>query len=870
MGMISIDKMWERIEIARQDSDTSLFFTLMYFGEMVVKIVGAGLIAAIDDDRERHRYRQEHRLVRADGIGDWPSTIDEILSGPAAQILNEQSREEQRELTSKNGLGTWQFEAVTLIQSCICIIEPGCEKLPQKLDGRRWLSLFAELRNQTRGHGALLSETCGSLCEPLEQSIHIFTENFRLFQRPWAYLYRNLSGKYRVTKLTQPSSEFDVLKTSQSVNIGLQDGVYVYYDKPHKADLIYSGVDAQDFFFPNGNFNGKTYELISYITNNKYDADASQYLAPATALPPSETQGIGILDAQGNGKSYGNLPPIQNGYIRRTALETDLFGALINDRHPIITLLGRGGIGKTWLTLTVLHRVASEGIYTAILWFSSRDIDLLPSGPKLVTPHVLTANDIAKEFVRLIDPPEAQQKGFDSIKYLAEKMTRSDFGPILFVFDNFETVRAPSELYAWIDTYIRLPNKVLITSRIREFKGDYPIEVFGMNEEESDELIKSTANALGIDHMLTEDYKHELYEEASGHPYVMKVLLGEVAKAGKLSKVERIVATMEDILEALFERTYSGLSPVAKRVFLTLCVWRSAVPLLALEAVLLRPSNERMDVANAAEELNRSSFIEISSSSKDGELFLTVPLVAAVFGKPKLATSPMRSAIEADLQLLYAFGATQQSEIERGILPRVDRLFHSIAERITQGKDNLDNHLPMLEFVARRYPPAWLLLGRLCQELGDLEKAKEAFKRYIESGYGDFFQKEKVWEELANNYQQTTDYVGEIHALVEMCQLPNIAFRVISNTVNRVNALFSEQYFVLDSEEKRVVSRRLAQVMENRISEGDATDCSRLAWLFIRLQEEEKAREIIQVGLSVEPDNLHCKNLATRISNHRF
>jgi tetratricopeptide (TPR) repeat protein len=551
-------------------------------------------------------------------------------------------------------------------------------------------------------------------------------------------------------------------------------------------------------------------------------------------------------------------------------LETELLDGLTNDRHPIITLVGSGGIGKTWLTLAVLHQVASEGRYTAILWFSARDIDLLPQGPKLVTPHVLTARDIGAEFVRLVQPAEAQQKGFDAVRYLAEKMTKSDFGPILFVFDNFETVRAPSDLYSWIDTYIRLPNKVLITSRIREFKGDYPIEVLGMSEDESDELIVSTAKALGIDHLLTEDYKRELYQEASGHPYVMKVLLGEVAKAGGLSKVERIVATMEGILDALFERTFSGLSPVAKRVFLTLCAWRSTVPLLALEAVLLRPSNERMDVANAAEELSRSSFVEISTSSKDGELFLTVPLVAAVFGKRKLATSPMRSAIESDLQLLHAFGATQQSDIKRGVPPRVDRLFRYIAERIAQGKDNLENHLPMLEFIARKYPPAWLLLAKLCQELADLEKTKEALRRYIESSHGDDLQKERAWEGLASICQQTGDYVGEIHALVEMCQLPNIPFRVISNAVNRVNALFSEQYFVLDSEEKRVVSRRLAQVMENRIAEGDATDCSRLAWLFMRLRDEDKARQIIQIGLSVEPDNIYCKNLAMRISSHHF
>ncbi len=868
MGMLPIDKMWERVEIARQDSDTSLFLTLLYFGEMIVKIVGAGFIAAIDNDRERNRYRQAYRLVRADSIGEWSSTVDDILTGPASQYLIEQSREEQRELTSKNGAGTWQFEAVSLLHSCICIIEPEYEKLPTKVDGRRWLSIFTMLRNQTRGHGAPHSETCGQLCLPLERSIRIFTENFRLFKRSWAYLYRNLSGKYRVTKIAQLSSEFESLKTTKSISVNYQDGLYVYFDQPRKVDLIYSSVEALDFYFPNGAFKDKTFELISYITNNKVDADSSPYLAPATPLPVSETQGMGVLDVQG--KSFGNLPPIQNGYICRNELEKEVFTALTNDRHPIITLAGSGGIGKTWLALTVLHQIADEGKYTAILWFSARDIDLLPQGPKLVTPHVLTTREIAAEFVRLLEPREALQKGFDAVKYFTEKLTKSDSESILFVFDNFETVRSPSELYTEIDTYIRLPNKALITSRTREFKGDYPIEVFGMDEQEGEELILSTAKALGIDQLLTEEYKRELYQETSGHPYVMKVLLGEVAKAGKLSKVERIVATMDDILEALFERTFSLLSPVAKRVFLTLCAWRSTVPFLAVEAVLLRPTNERMDVTNAVEDLSRSSFVEIITSSEDGELFLTVPLVAAEFGKRKLATSPMRSAIESDLQLLHAFGATQQSDIKRGIPPRIDRLFRYIAERITQGKDTLQNYLPILEFIARRYSPAWLLLARLFQESNELEKAKETLRRYIESGAGDNIQKEGVWENLASLCQETSDVIGEIHALVEMCQLPGISFLIISNAVNRVNALFSHQYFVLDSEEKRIISRRLAQVMENRIGEGDGDDCSRLAWLFIRLQDKAKAQHIIRIGLSVEPDNIHCKNLEIQLSKPHF
>lgn len=391
-----------------------------------------------------------------------------------------------------------------------------------------------------------------------------------------------------------------------------------------------------------------------------------------------------------------------------------------------------------------------------------------------------------------------------------------------------------------------------------------------MTEEESEELILRTAENLAIKHLLTEGYKTELYQESNGHPYVMKVLLGEVAKAGKLVKVERIVATRDDILDALFERTFSGLSPVAKRVFLTLCNWRSSVPLLALEAVLFRPVNERMDVESAVEELGRSSFVELTSSKEDNELFVTIPLAAAIFGKKKLSTYAMKSAVEADLQLLYAFGATQQSDINRGIAPRVEKLYKHIAERISSSKDSIEENLPVLEFIARKYPYAWLLLAELYQEV-DFDRyanqAKECIRRYIETSPANMNELNSAWEQLANLCGRTSDWVGEIQALVEMCQLPNIPFYQISNSVNRVNALFTSQYFVLDSEEKTIISRRLAEVMENRItSEGDATDCSRLGWLFVRLKDDGKARRIIELGLKMDPENEHCNKLLSRVA----
>ena len=142
-------RMWERVEIARQDSDTALFLHLMYAAELLVKLICAGMLASLCDDTDRHRYRVAHRLVRADGIGDWSATLDEILIGPAAQCISEEARTEQRELTQKCNPGDWQYDAVVCLDSCLRIIDSQREGFPFKLEGKRWFLLFTEIRNKT-------------------------------------------------------------------------------------------------------------------------------------------------------------------------------------------------------------------------------------------------------------------------------------------------------------------------------------------------------------------------------------------------------------------------------------------------------------------------------------------------------------------------------------------------------------------------------------------------------------------------------------------------------------------------------------------------------------------------------------------------
>lgn len=562
--------------------------------------------------------------------------------------------------------------------------------------------------------------------------------------------------------------------------------------------------------------------------------------------------------------------------MRREKLEAALKAELLRtDRHPTLSLTGPGGIGKTTLAIAALTELAELGEppYEVILWMSARDIDLLASGPKPVSPKVVTQRDIARAAVALLEPKEAQEPGFDPERFFEECLQKGAAGATLFVLDNFETLESPSDVFNWIDAHVRPPNKVLITTRFRTFAGDYPIHIGGMTDEEALALIDREAVRLEIAPLVDAAYTDELIRESDGHPYVIKILLGQVAKERRAVKPERIVAGADYLLTALFERTYGSLTPGAQRVFLLMCSWRVFVPEIAVVAVSLRPGNERFNISEALEELSRFSLVEEVSSEADNTRFIGVPLPAAMYGRKKLDASPFKAAVEEDRKVLMEFGAGRREDVHWGAYPRIERLVRAVARDVSSGAQALDESLPVLEYLASQVPKAYLDLADLVLEADPTDagvaRAKSYLRAFIETA--DPPDRNAGWLRLAELCQATGDSMGEAHALSEVALQPATDADQIEQIANRLNnrirELKGQRIEDAWSPEMRVLIGKVIEAMERHLKDLSGTGCSRLAWLHLNVGNENRAREVTEEGLRREPPNEFLLNLKRKLGD---
>ena len=525
------------------------------------------------------------------------------------------------------------------------------------------------------------------------------------------------------------------------------------------------------------------------------------------------------------GETLSNLPASKPGYIDRPDVEPELISRLRDrEEDPVITLDGMGGIGKTSTALAVLHGLCNErDMFDFIIWFSARDIDLLSSGPTQVRPGVSTLEEMSIYGTGLLRP-YVDVDSFSDPGSCLRAVMRGEFsaGRILFVFDNFETVHSPGDVFRQIKTSVRLPNKALITTRHDEFKGHYPIELPRMPYPLFKRLVDVTASRLNIVTLLQgrEDWIRNVHRESFGHPYIVQIVLGEARRRKTLGKFPRMLANKQEVLPALFKRTYDGLSDPAKKTMLLLCSWRSVVPLPALEAVMTRPGNPMVDVDAAVGELEDLSLLE--RVHVDVEL-LNVPQSAYHYVREfELQDSIYRDVVALDANYLRKVGVQQwgQGGARWSLQPFVTACIELRGSLDQRSVDHVIEHL------AGTCVDGWLDAYDYYEAIDDLKKARdclhharrqnaEASTPLLERSLSVFerlgdIREFDMYAELADRYKET----GQ--------------FQELSRITRRIAATLAAGRKL----ERRGQVLRVAQTWDGHEGRADELDANALAGLY--------------------------------------
>jgi hypothetical protein len=606
--------------------------------------------------------------------------------------------------------------------------------------------------------------------------------------------------------------------------------------------------------FRGEHYNSKA-DFIDYASGVVKREEIESYLAPPMSLPKSETHGLEDLDVQAN--VFGNLPDLPLGYVRRKNLEQELESCLLSTPHRVIVLHGPGGIGKTYLALYVAHKIASECAdrFEYIVWFSARDIDLRPSGPVPVRPAVADLDMVSRSYGKLFRI-DGSTESFARV--LQSPAAHSKTG-ILFIFDNFETLSSMTELHKFLEIHTFLPNKVLITSRERGFKGDYPIPVSGMEFGEANQMIRSAAKELSIDTLLNDEAIANIYEYTRGHAYVMKVILGEIAKERRYVPLLQLLVGRRDIVNVVFERSFNKLSDAGRFVFLTVSNWKSMVSRLALVVTM---GQRGLDAEEGIDECERLSLIE-SHQMVDGNSCYSSPQLARIFGSKKLEGDPDRLLIKEDLETLRKFGVIGTQDTVRVTQETIISQFINscLRDAKTSDKATLARLDKLLQAIAEMWPKGWLELAFFRrQDNRDPKDVDYALRRAVEEMP---FSKE-AWLARARHAQAVGDKATVVASFVSAVEIDPSNVELIREAAFHLGQYVSDHASEIPRARRGTylasVRGRMVQVADSL----DATGLSRLAWLFLLEGDKEKGCQYAEMGAAKDPHNEYCRKILER------
>ena len=361
---------------------------------------------------------------------------------------------------------------------------------------------------------------------------------------------------------------------------------------------------------------------------------------------------IALIEEPVNGEAINNLPIPDyddTGFVPRPDLESELKRKILS-RHPVITILGDGGNGKTALTLQVLYNLLSLNDHTfdAIIWTTAktsrlgiRDIESIEGA---ITDSLGVFRNVADQFESGDDEP------LERVRRLLLQ------NKVLLVIDNLETV-LDDRIKAFAED-VPGESKVVFTSRI-PLGSDLSMTVGEFTLSESKTYLRRLIEAYAASALRssTSDQLERYARRLGNKPLLLKWFV-----IGVMSGLdpERIIANPDVALKFCLENVVDSLGPSARRVAAAMTAIQRPLSLHSVEHIV---NSGLADAENGLSELFRYALVEQDRDVTNERAFFLRPFVRSYLSRV-IGVTPEDTAIyirrnkriDAMFQEAQAFG----------------------------------------------------------------------------------------------------------------------------------------------------------------------------------------------------------------------
>src|SRR5690625_4296589 len=383
-----------------------------------------------------------------------------------------------------------------------------------------------------------------------------------------------------------------------------------------------------------------------------------------------------------------------------------------------------------------------------------------------------------------------------------------------------------------------------------------------MTVAEAQELVAVESRRLSIAGLIDDAMFGRMYKYSQGHAYVLRVLLGEIAKEGRFIQPSRAISQRHDVVNAVFERSFDKLSFAARHVFLTIGSRNSLTLELSLIVALARND---VDVLAGIDECVRLSLIS-QHHTLDGQSCYGAPHLARVFAKKKLKGDPEKILFDEYHELLQAFGVITEEGVPRRTIESAVNQFIGWCNSRARLADPAEIQLldDYIEDVANLWPEAWLLLADFRKKWSPTSAdVGNALRRAVEE-----------MPNSINAWLNRAEYASTQQDLAMLCSaLAGAIDCDPSDTTVMHNAATRLVKFVSSHKESIPVTERarfLTPVRERLAEAADALDdraAGAVAWLYLLGGDKPQARYFTQRGLRLNPNNSRLQKLLRQIDS---